>query len=61
VHAFHRRLKIDDLPLAHAAGRRLAHSQDFDGSVRPTFADNDTDFGCANLKTDHQIIVSHGC
>src|SRR5206468_6382436 len=61
VHAFHCGFEINDLALAHAARRRLADSQDFDCAVGPAFADDDTDFGCANLKADHQIITCHGC
>src|SRR5262249_29626918 len=61
VHAFHRRFKIDNLTLAHAARRRLAYSKNFDGPIRSALADDDADLGSADLKTDHQIIVRHYC
>jgi len=59
VHAFHCRFKINDLALAHAARWRLADAENFDGAIGPALADNDTDFGGSNLKTNHQIIARH--
>src|SRR5438045_6104873 len=59
MHAFHRRFKINDLALAHAARWCLADAEDFDGAVGPAFADNNTDFGGSDLKTNHQIIARH--
>src|SRR5260370_26019418 len=37
VHAFHRRLKIDDLALAHATRRRLADATELDSTVGSAF------------------------
>jgi hypothetical protein len=59
VNAFHCGFKIHDLAFADAARRRVANAQDFDGAIRPTFPDNDTDFGGANLQADDQIIACH--
>ena len=53
VDAFHRRLEIDDLTLAHAARRRLPDAENFDRAVRPAFADDDADFRGPDLETDH--------
>src|SRR5437868_1569586 len=61
VHAFHRSFKINNLAFAHAARRRLAYTEDFDGAIGSTLADNDANFGGANLETNHQIIARHGC
>src|SRR5206468_7314279 len=59
VHAFHRRFKIDDLPLAHAARWGLAYTEDFERAVGPALPNDNTDLGGANLETNHQIIVRH--
>ena len=59
VHAFHRRLEIDDLAFAHAARRRLADAENLDRAIRPAFAHDDANFRCANFETDHQITACH--
>jgi hypothetical protein len=53
VHAFHRRLKIDDLAFAHAARWRLADTENFDRAIGPGFPDDYANFGCANLEANH--------
>src|SRR4051812_23331215 len=59
VHAFHGRLEIDNLALAHAARWRLSHSEDFRCAVRPALADHHANLRSANFQTDHQIVTSH--
>jgi hypothetical protein len=59
VHTFHRRFKIDNLALAHAARWCLANTKNFDGAIGPAFSNDHTNFGCANLEPDHQIIARH--
>ena len=59
VHAFHRRLEIDDLAFAHAARRRLADTENLDRAIGPAFADDDANLRCANFETDHQITTCH--
>src|SRR4029453_2192301 len=59
VHTFHRCFKINDLALAYATRWCLADTKNLDGAIRPALADNDTDFGGSNLKTNHQIIARH--
>jgi hypothetical protein len=59
VHAFHRRLEIDDLAFAHAARWRLADAENFDRAIGPAFADDDTNFRGPNFETNHQIAACH--
>ena len=59
VHAFHRRLEIDDLAFAHAARRRLTDAENFDRAIRPALADDDTNFRGPDFETDHQVAASH--
>src|SRR4051812_14561036 len=53
VHAFHGRLEIDNLALAHATRWRLSHSEDFRCAVRPALADHHANLRSANFQTDH--------
>ena len=59
VHAFHRRLEIDDLAFAHAARRRLTDAKNLDRSVRPAFPHDYANFRGPNFKTDQQITTRH--
>src|SRR5438105_4525224 len=58
VHAFHRRLEIDNLAFAYAARWRLANAKNFDRAIGPAFADHDTNFRRPDFKTDHHVAAS---
>ena len=59
MHAFHRRLEIDDLAFTHAARRCLTDAKNFDRSVGPAFSHDYANFRGPNLKTNQQITARH--
>ena len=59
VHAFHRRLEINDLAFAHTARGAWPTPRILIVPSGRLFPDDHANFRGANLKTDHQIIARH--
>ena len=59
VHAFHGGFEIDNLALTHTTRWRLAHTQNLNCAIGASFAHNDTNLGCANFKSNHEIAACH--
>src|SRR5436190_3330164 len=59
MHALHGRFEIDDFSFPHAAGRRLAHAQNFDRAVGAALAHDDANLRCSNFEANHEIAACH--
>ncbi len=59
AHALARGFKIDDLALAHAARRRLAHAENADRAVALRLADDGADFRSSDLESDDDVFAGH--
>src|SRR2546430_297334 len=59
MHAFHGRLKIDNLAFAHAARWCLADAENLDRSIRPRLAHDDANLRRSNLQANDQIATRH--